>query len=337
MSRSSTLVREALRLGLCLGAGFAYPGGIRELAAQEPLALTKTIALPDVRGRIDHMAVDVSGKRLFVAALGNNTVEIVDLEVGRAVGRLQSLREPQGVAYASKTEQLFVANGGGDVSVFADQPLRAGATIAALQDADNLRLDSSGTNVYVGYGHALAVIDALSLSVTARVPLAGHPEAFQLDASSPRIFVNVPTAGQIAVVDRDKREQVATWRLVDAAANFPMALDVDGHRLFVGTRQPPKLFAYNTETGGVVATLPIGRDVDDLFYDAKHQQIYAICGEGVVNVVKQRDVNQYVSAGEVKTAPGARTGLFVPERDALHVAIPARGASAAEIRVYTVR
>ena len=214
--------------------------------------------------------------------------------------------------------------------------MRATGTIDNLEDADNLRLDGAGTNVYLGYGRALAIIDSGRQSVTAQVRLAGHPESFQLEPDGPRIFVNVPSAGHIAVVDRNKHEQVATWRLVGAGANFPMALDAAHHRLFVGTRRPPKLLVYDTDTGEIVAELPIGGDVDDVFYDEKRQRIYAICGAGVVNVIEQRDVNQYVAASEVKTAPGARTGLFVADRSALCVAVPARGSSTAEVRAYTV-
>ena len=306
-------------------------------AAPESLEMTKTIALPEVRGRIDHLDIDLVGERLFVAALGNDTVEIIDLKAGRAAGRLEHLREPQGIAYVAKVARLFVANGAGGVSVFAGKPPQASGAVLSLEDADNAHLDDARAQLYVGYGRALAEIDTASNTVTASVPLAGHPEGFQLDTRSPRIFVNVPSAGHIAVVDRDKHEQLTTWRLVDAKANFPMAIDAAHRRLFVGTRQPPRLLAYDTETGSVVASLPIGRDIDDLFYDAKRQQIYAICGEGIVNVIKQRDVNQYASIGEVKTVAGARTGLFVAERNALYVAIPARGASTAEVRVYTVR
>jgi DNA-binding beta-propeller fold protein YncE len=330
----------ALRRLLCIvAAGTSLPVASPLLAAQDfaPLELTKTIAMPGVRGRIDHLDIDLSGERLFVAALGNNTVEIIDLRAGAVSVRLESLREPQGVAFVPKTGKVFVGNGGGDVSVFSGTPLRATGKIVDLEDADNVRLDGAATSLYVGYGRALAVIDANAHAIAARIPLAGHPESFQLEPDDPRVFVNVPSAGQIAVVDRGKREQVATWPVADAAANFPMALDAAHHRLFVGTRRPPRLLVHDTDTGKVVAALPISSDVDDLFYDAKRQRIYAICGEGVVNVIEQRDVHQYVTVGEVKTAPGARTGLFVAEHSVLYVAVPARGGSSAEIRAYAVR
>jgi len=329
-----------LSLGIAVAVTATWADSGRGPAAQgtEPLVkLTQTIALPRVSGRIDHLDVDLSGQRLFVAALGNNTVEIIDLAAEKVTGRLESLREPQGVSYVPKIGRLFVANAGGDVWVFSGAPLRAASKIGNLEDADKIRLETASGILYVGYGSALAVIDATRSKITGRVPLAGHPESFQLDENSPRIFVNVPSAGHVAVVDRGKNEQIAAWSLADAGGNFPMALDAVHHRLFVGTRRPAKLLVYDTESSKIVAAVAIGGDVDDLFYDSKRQRIYAICGEGLVNIVEQRNVNEYVVAGEVKTAAGARTGLFVADRSVLYVAVPARGGSPAEIRAYTLR
>src|SRR2546427_8409572 len=207
--------------------------------AREPLELVQTMALPDVRGRIDHLDIDLDGERLFVAALGNNTVEVIDLRAGQRSARLEHLQEPQGVAYVPEARRLFVATGqGGRIDVFAGAPLAAAGHVDGLEDADNVRYERSSGRVYVGYGSALAVIDAATLKLAARIRLAGHPESFQLANGDSRIFVNVPNARQIAVVDRNKQSVLATWSLADTKANFPMALDEPDHRLFVATRQP---------------------------------------------------------------------------------------------------
>ena len=321
-------------IAACLATFLFAPGMAR---GQDPLVLDKTIAMPGVRGRIDHLSIDPAGQRLFVAALGNDTVEVVDLRSGQWVGRVESLREPQGVLFIARTGQVFVANAGGGVSILAGAPLRISEGMTGLDDADNLRIDSSAERLYVGYGHALAIIDVAGRRISDRIALAGHPEGFELDPRGARIYVNVPSAGQIAVLDRDRREQIATWRVVEAAANFPMAIDAIHRRLFVGARRPPQLLVFDLDSGKLVATAPIGGDVDDLFYDEKRQRIYAICGAGVVTVIQQSGVSDYRRVGDVKTAPGARTGLFVPESDALYVAVPARATSAAEIRGYTMR
>jgi DNA-binding beta-propeller fold protein YncE len=324
----------------CLATAFTplLHTGAALAQARERLELVQTMALPDVRGRIDHLDVDLDGERLLVAALGNNTVEVIDLRAGQRSARLEHLQEPQGVAYVPETKRLFVANGrSGRVDVFARTPLAAAGYVGGLEDADNVRYERSSGRVYVGYGSALAAIDAASLKLAAQVKLAGHPESFQPESRDSRIFVNVPNARQIAVVDRNKQSVLATWSLGDMKANFPMALDEPDHRLFVATRQPSALLVYDTETGKRVANLSIGGDPDDLFFDAERKRIYVICGQGVIDVVQQRDADHYQSVAQVPSAPGARTGLLVAARRILYVAVPARGSSPAEIRVYAVR
>src|SRR5205823_9981427 len=99
----------------------------------------------------------------------------------------------------------------------------------------------------------------------AAVRLSGHPESFQLEKSGPRIFVNVPGAAHVVVIDRTRNAVIARWELGDAAANFPMALDEPDHRLFIGCRRPARLLVYDTASGKRVAGVPIGGDTDDLF------------------------------------------------------------------------
>jgi DNA-binding beta-propeller fold protein YncE len=329
------LVRFTLARGLvCAGALALVVHALAQAPA--PLVLVQTIPLPEVRGRIDHLDIDLDGERLFVAALGNDSVEVIDLRAGRRSVRLEPLQEPQGVAWLAEWKTLLVASGrSGRVDFFAGPGLVRGARIDGLEDADNVRYDSATRQVYVGYGSALAVIDPAAEKVVRTVKLSAHPESFQLDATDSRIFVNVPNAAQIAVVDRQRGSVVATWNLGAMRANFPMALDGAAHRLFVATRRPAALLVYDTDTGKRVTTLPIDGDADDLFFDAEGKRIYAICGQGAVDVIRQQDADHYASIAKVTTAAGARTGLFSPARKKLYVAVPARGGSSAEIRVYS--
>ncbi|MFP5406566.1 MAG: YncE family protein, partial [Gammaproteobacteria bacterium] len=188
--------------------------------------------------------------------------------------------------------------------------------------------------VYVGYSNGLAVLDASAAKLVSRIRLAGHPESFQLEHSGTRIFVNVPSARQVAVLDRQKGAVVATWNLDGKRANFPMALDEDGRRLFIATREPPALLVYDTRDGKLVADVPIERDADDLFFDRDRRQVFAICGEGVIDVISQQDANRYRLAGQMRTVPGTRTGLWVAAQRRLYIAVPARDAIPAEIRIY---
>jgi hypothetical protein len=220
------------------------------------------------------------------------------------------------------------------VDVFSETLLTAVGHLEGLKDADNVRYAAAEGLVYVGYTSALAVLDGSAAKLVSRIELAGHPESFQLEHSGTRIFVNVPSARQVAVVDRQKGAVVATWNLDGKRANFPMALDEDSRRLFVATREPPALLIYDTRDGELVADVPISRDADDLFFDRKRKQLFAICGEGVIDVIRQQDADHYDLAGQVHTERGARTGLWVPAQRRLYVAVPARNSAAAEIRIY---
>jgi len=204
-------------------------------------------------------------------------------------------------------------------------------------DADNVRYDSATKRIYVGFGSGgIAIINSADGKQIGSIKLAAHPEAFELEKNGRRIFVNVPNSRHVAVIDREKEEVIAKWGTDLAFGNFPMALDEANHRLFVGCRLPSKLVVLNTDSGDVVAKIDISGDPDDVFYDAKRHRIYAICGAGKIDVVEQKDPNTFKTSTKIDTPEGARTGLFVPERDALFVAVPHRGSQQAEIRWYAI-
>jgi hypothetical protein len=302
------------------------------------LQAVQTIPLPDVEGRIDHLAVDLQGQRLFVAALGNNTLEVLDLTAGTRLHTITGLHEPQGVVFLPESNTLVVTNGHtGTCELFDGTTFQHRSTITLASDADNIRYDVATHTLYVGYGAgALGLIDATRAQRRGDIPLQGHPEAFQLEQAGPRIFVNVPSAHHIAVVDRAARAVITTWPLQDAAANFPMALDETHHRLFVGVRTPPLLLVLDTASGKEMARVPTVGDVDDLFYDAPHRRLYIAGGAGLLSMVAQEDADHYTPVATIPTASGARTALWVPELRRLYLAVPHRGTQGAEIRVYAV-
>jgi hypothetical protein len=166
------------------------------------------------------------------------------------------------------------------------------------------------------------------------VKLEAHPESFQLEKSSPRIYVNVPNARQIAVIDRGKQSVLARWPIEQAQANFPMALIEANHRLLVATRKPAKLLALDTANGKVVAEMGCAGDADDLFYDAARKLVYIACGEGVIDVFAERDPDHYQEVARIPTAVGARTALWVPELNQLFLAVPKRAGQESAIRIY---
>src|ERR1700730_15353784 len=309
-----------------------------EVSLAPALRMTQTIALPGVNGRIDHMAIDVAGERLFVCALGNDTAEVIDLRKGQRVHSITGLGAPQGVAYVPDASRLYVANDkGGVCNIYDGKSFALTGTVNFKDDADNVRHDSSARRIYVGYGKGeIGVIDATNGKSVGSIKLSGHPEAFILEKQGRRIFVNVPTARHVAVVDRDKREQIAAWKTDGAFANFPMALDETNHRLFIGCRLPAKVVVLNTDTGTVVTTIAISGDIDDIFYDPKRHLLYAICGDGNVELIEQIDPDRYKTAATIPTAAGARTRFLVLELDSLFVAVPHRGSQVAEVRRYSV-
>jgi len=305
--------------------------------AQTSLRLEKTIPLPNVAGRIDHLAFDVENQRLFVAALGNNTVEVVDIKSNKVARTISGLAEPQGVLYEPEKKRLWIANGAdGTVRIFDAQTFQPLRSIALGDDADNIRRDAAAQRIYVGYGSGgLAAFDVEGNKV-ADIKLDAHPESFQLEKSGSRIFVNLPNSKKVTIVDRGKSALLASWATDDAASNFPMALDEADNRLFIICRRPAVLLVLDTKSGAVVAKLPTVGDSDDVFYDAKRKRIYASGGEGEIFVYQQQDPDHYSKIAQIETVKGARTSLFVPELGRLFLAVRREGQNPASIRVYEV-
>jgi YVTN family beta-propeller protein len=309
-------------------------------SAQEPvtLKLTKTIPLPGVKGRFDHFAIDLAGQRLFVAALGNNTLEIIDLASHRVAKSISGMSKPQGVAYLPDRNLIAIANGErGSLEVLDDKTYVTMKSLAALDDADNVRYDSEA-NVWVGFGDgALARIDLAKLTVIGQIKLSGHPESFQLEKQGTRIFVNVPDANEITVANRQERKVLAHWPLKDFKANFPMALDESSHHLLVGCRFPARLLVLDSDSGKILGDVEIHGDTDDLFFDAKRKLIYASCGEGFVDIIATSQSGGLERLKSIPTATGARTSFYSLENDLFYLAVPAHGTTSAEIRIYKIQ
>jgi DNA-binding beta-propeller fold protein YncE len=234
---------------------------------------------------------------------------------------------------------VAVANGqGGDLQVFDRASVAAVTSTRLGNDPDNVRYDARTKRLFVGYaGGAVAALDAQTGKRLGDVKLAGHPESFQLEADGPRLYVNVPSARQIAVLDREAMKLITTWPVADAEANYPMALDEPGHRLFIGCRRPAKVLVYDTATGARMASTDAVGDTDDLFYDSQRQRLYVTGGAGAIDVFDAGAPTRVTRIAHVVSAPGARTSLFVPQQSRLYLAVPHRSSQQAEIRVYQAR
>jgi DNA-binding beta-propeller fold protein YncE len=311
--------------------------GIGPACAGQALVLERKIPLPNVDGRIDHMALDSQRQRLFVAELGNGTLDVVDIQGGKLLHRFFGLREPQGVAYVPGADLIAVAEAeGGLVRFFGATDFLPRGSLQLKDDADNIRLDARNGKLVVGYGAgAIAVIDPVRRSELQDIPLVGHPESFQLDPQSNRVFVNVPDARQIAVVDLETGRQTETWPTIGAAGNFPMAIDRSGATIAVVFRSPPRLELQNSKSGTVLGSHETCSDADDVFFDPKRHNIYVSCGSGAVDVFSGGTAGLSHIA-QIPTSAGARTCLFAPELDLLFVAARA-GPAASEAAILVFR
>lgn len=307
-----------------------------------PLVLTEAIPLEGIKGRFDHFGT--SGRKLFISALGNNTVEVIDVSGRTLEHTITGVPNPQGVVYAPEVNKLFVASSKGKLYIYDGTSFDLLTSIDFHGDVDNLRYDAANKRVYVGFGDdETAAIGAVDVATNARTDeeykLGAHPESFQLETSGPNIYVNVPDLKQIAVINRSTHA-VSRWALT-LEHNFPMALDEADHRLFVGTHEPARMAVFDTQSGHMIAALPSVQDADDLYYDAGHKRIYMAGGEGFIYAFQQKTPDEYQLLVKIPSALGARTaGYFGKGKkgfDRFYLAVPARAEHGAEIWIYTVQ
>ena len=334
------------------------------------LSQTRTIALPGVDGpvdrngilgRIDHMAYDPENHRLFVAAFANGSLEVIDFDKGERVRSLGGLKKPQGVAVIPKYHRVYVACADDNtLRAFDTRTLEPDGVASAGEDADNVRYDAPKDRIYVGSGDtkagAIMSFDPKTLAKTGETSLPSHAESFQIDSASARLFVNLPgdkqanDDGRIAELDLAGNVIKAIRTLPGCARDFPMAMDVKHHRLFVVCRKPPCLLSIDMHTGGVQDRIACIDDSDDLFLDAAKGWVIVI-GGGLRRMdgaeVDQPGAIQVFDAGDSRVngrifsrlaaaalPPHARTGLYIPERQSVIVAVPIQPDHAAELREY---
>jgi hypothetical protein len=321
-----------LLLGLTLG--LTPSTGLAQRDGDALLVLESKISLGVVNGRIDHFAFDVSRRQVFIAELENNTVGVVDLGSARLLHRISGLNGPQGVGYVASADALFVANGrDGTVRVFKGGEFTPIGRLPLGSDADNVRVDAQTSRVIVGYGTgALAVIDPATRTKINDFALAAHPESFQISASARRIFVNLPDAQSIIVVDPETGGQVASWSTGGDRGNFAMTLDEENQCVLVVFRNPAKLSARDMRSGAVITERDTCGDVDDVFVDTKRRRVYVTCGDGFIDILNASA--DYARLARIATRRGARTSLFISPLDRLAVAARAIENEPAELWIY---
>ncbi len=313
--------------------------------AQSPAALTlrQTIPLPGVSGKFDHFAVDLAGQRLFAAATGNHSVEVINLKTGELTQSIGALGKPHGLAWVEGTGSLYVADGAlGELRVYKGNPLSLSGTIELSDDADDMVYNAADHLLFVGHGGSdaahparVAVVDTAPFSLVASLAVATHPEALDIDPESRRVFANIAESSEVAVIGANSKAITAHWKLTKAADNVPLAFDGEHRLLFVACRTPGTLIAMDAASGKEVASLGSADGADDLFYDAALRRVYLISGAGEVDTYQVDATKALHPLGVLHTTPGAKTALFVPSQKLLYVGVPGAGDRAAEIRVYS--
>ncbi len=330
-------------LGLALLASWSVQAYAQD---HSPLRLVQTIPMPNVKGRIDHMDLDVKGKRLFVAGLENGSLEVVDLQAGKWLKSIPGFKKTQGVAYVASLNKVFVASGDdGMLRVFRGDTLDLLDAIKLDLGPNRVAYDPHAEVLYVGYGGKdagkdygqVGVIDAKTDKHIGDIKVEAHPAELLLDQSGKTLFVFVSAVSKIQVVDTTKREVVSTWP-VTSQRNGDGAFDEKTHRLFIGTRTPPQMIAMDSQSGKEVANLPTVEGMDGVYFDAGHKRVYVSGGRdqgvGYIFVYQQKDRDHYETIGNIPTKSGAGTSFWSPELNRYYVAAPAHDSEDAAILVF---
>jgi DNA-binding beta-propeller fold protein YncE len=299
------------------------------------LKLTNTIVLPNVKGGFDLMAADVSGKRLFVAAQDNHTLEVIDLQAMKALKSVPNFAEPKWVVYRPESNRLYVATAiDGKVTVLDSRTYKKIKSFNFKEKCNNLRFDATKNLLYVGVGNtfgSIGIIDVTKDKIVGEIALSNYPKQFELVGN--KMYINVPETNTVEVADLTTRKVIASWKVKEAKDNVPMAIDRKNQRLFIGC-EPGKLITYDLKTEKVVSSIAISKEADGIYYDAKRSQIYISCAEGFIDVIKQLTPNSYKSISKIPTVSGAGTSLFIPDLDIFVLAVPQNDKNKAEMRVY---
>ncbi|HET7200310.1 MAG TPA: WD40 repeat domain-containing protein [Burkholderiales bacterium] len=303
-----------------------------------PLVPRSRIILPGVLGRIDHFGYDGRRGNLFVSALGNHTVEVVNNL--RVIHSIRGLGHPQAALYVGEFDRLAVSGKDGKLRFYDGKSFAPLKTLDFGTDTDNMRYEPEEKRIYLGYGDgAIAMVDPAAMERLPReFPLGSHPESFQFERRGRRIFVNLPDQESIGVIDR-RTGAVTKWRIEGTRTNHALAFDEAGRRLFSAALQPGKLWVIDSESGRVISTLKIVLGVDDIWFDSGRRRILATGHAGAVSVIRQRDADHYDLIADIPTGVGGGTSLYLKSRtsEGLYVALPNASQAGSEILFLAVQ
>lgn len=314
----------------------------------EPLVFVRTIPLSELHdGDFDHLAVDIPGHRLFVAAEENSAVEVIDLLTNKLIHSIDGVKAPHSLLYRADANKMYVVDGGtGQIKVYQGDSLKPIGAIQLELECDSIAIDPVANIVFVVNGgrsthQPFSFISAVDLTTGVKLYDikidSGFVDAISLDKSTGRLFANFADQNAVAVIDIAKRTVIAVWQVGDQAhLNLAMAFDGARHRLFVVARKPAKLIVLNSDSGEIVASLPCVDMADDATYDPASKRLY-IAGTDFIDIFQQRDADHYDLIGHAPGSFRAKTAILVPEFNQYFVAAPRHLDKTAGVRVYEVK
>jgi hypothetical protein len=323
------------------------------------LRLVQTIPLSGVNGRLDHMAVDLDKKRLFVAAVDNGTLEVVDLDAQKVINSIPGIKDAQDALFlGGQFNKLYVSSLDGTVRIFQGESFRLIQALKLEPDPNRLLYDPATDLIYFGYGGQNAGFDAYERVGIMQAKRGAPSDQFVADMIAPtyrpghlaemameddgKLLVCDSRADLIFQFDTRKHELLQTWPAHGDGAG-DLALDRARHRLFVGTRVPAEMTVYDSVSGKEIVSLPGPETMDGVHYDVDLKRIYMSGGRwygtpeaspGWVYVYQQQDADHYALVSKIKTRPGSGTSLLVPQLKRLYVASQAIGSQKASILVF---
>ncbi|WP_263366264.1 YncE family protein [Edaphobacter bradus] len=309
------------------------------------LKLVKTVELPGYTGDFDHFAIDRQRGRILVAAEDHATLEIFDLKTGNHLKTIAGFGAPHTVLVRPNSPNILVTDSGKEMTAVLDAATyEKKGTVTLTPGADSAGYDAVANVWYVVTGGK--DVDMKTAEIEAINPDTGkklgevvfddnHVEAMALEKNGDRLFINLAQTNKLAVVNRKTMKEIAEWAVLPAKANAMVAFDEGAKRLYVVCRDPGMVVVMNSDTGAVVSKAPAPLRADEVMMDATTHRLYVPGGEGYIGIYDTSDPQQVKMIAKVPSAPGAKTGILLPDMKKMFVAAsPGETKNVAKIMTY---
>ncbi|HEY4050931.1 MAG TPA: hypothetical protein VGM27_29035 [Acidobacteriaceae bacterium] len=315
---------------------------------QQPagLQLIRTVTLPGYSGDFDHFALDGGRSRVLLAAEDHATLEVFDLKSGDHLQTIRGFDTPHSILVRPGSPTIFVTDSGPSMSKLLDAndytkkgavKLVAGADSSVYDQAANILFVVTGGKDVEMSTAGVEAVNPDNGEVLGKISFNdNHVEAMAIEKHGDRLFVNLTQTNKLAVVNRKTMKEIAEWPISPAQQNAMVAFDEAAHRLYVVCRKPGMVVVLNSDNGSVIGTQPAPLRSDDVMFDPSAHRLYVPGGEGYIGVYDTSDPDHLKMMAKVPSAPGAKTGLLLPDRHELLLAA-SPGDTKAVAKVLTFR